>query len=233
MNLILTMAGKYTRFTNEGYKIPKYLFPWGKHNILSEIINNLQGFDNVFLVANENDKLFFSHVLHIMKNFKIPEENLVIVGDTRSQSDTAKTFLLKRYDTLSGPIVFHNIDTILFNRNVNDIKSKLANNDGYIDIFRSNNHSYSYVLVDDLQKTVYEIQEKILISNIATSGLYGFSNSNVFLDNCDEYDYISSVYKNMILNNQKIAVSTLYDEKNTWVVGTPSEYFNLSNKFLT
>ena len=28
MNLILTMAGKYSRFKEEGYTIPKFLLPW-------------------------------------------------------------------------------------------------------------------------------------------------------------------------------------------------------------
>ena len=41
MNLILTMAGKYSRFVNEGYKIPKYLLPWSNHTILSEILFNI------------------------------------------------------------------------------------------------------------------------------------------------------------------------------------------------
>ena len=41
MNLILTMAGRYSRFVNEGYRIPKYLLPWGNKPILSEILYEL------------------------------------------------------------------------------------------------------------------------------------------------------------------------------------------------
>ena len=53
MNLILTMCGKYSRFTTEGYKIPKFLLPWGNHCILSEILQQMKGFSDIYLIANE------------------------------------------------------------------------------------------------------------------------------------------------------------------------------------
>ena len=54
MNLILTMAGRYSRFINEGYKIPKYLLPWGKRSILSEILsimNHNNTFENIYVIV--------------------------------------------------------------------------------------------------------------------------------------------------------------------------------------
>ena len=80
MNLILTMAGKYSRFVNEGYKIPKYLLPWSNHTILSEILFNITKdniFKNIFLVANKNDKNFIHQILHTMKYYNIQSENLI------------------------------------------------------------------------------------------------------------------------------------------------------------
>lgn len=38
MNIIFTMAGKYTRFRLFGAKVPKYLLPLGPGTILSKII---------------------------------------------------------------------------------------------------------------------------------------------------------------------------------------------------
>ena len=55
MNLIITMAGRYSRFVDEGYKMPKYLLPWGDKSILNEIIlelNKHSDFDNIYLIAN-------------------------------------------------------------------------------------------------------------------------------------------------------------------------------------
>ena len=73
-----------------------------------------------------------------------------------------------------------------------------------------------------------EIKEKVLISNLATSGLYGFSSSSMFIENFDNEIYISEIYRKMIKKGMKIATGETYSESDTLVVGTPSEYFNLS-----
>ena len=38
MNLVLTMAGQYSRFKLFGSKVPKYLLPLGTETILAEVI---------------------------------------------------------------------------------------------------------------------------------------------------------------------------------------------------
>ena len=76
---------------------------------------------------------------------------------------------------------------------------------------------------------VRDIQEKILISSTASSGFYGFSNVDVFVENY-ESDYFSTTYRNMISNNKKIICGNLHDENDTLVLGTPKEYFYLSAK---
>ena len=100
--------------------------------------------------------------------------------------------------------------------------------DGYIDVFKSNNRNYSYVLTD--QNIVKSIAEKILISEYATSGLYGFSSFEKFNNFYDDSNdlYISDVYKRMIDEGQQILISDVYDENDTIVLGTPTDYLNSS-----
>jgi dTDP-glucose pyrophosphorylase len=232
MNLILTMAGKYSRFVNEGYKIPKYLLPWSNHTILSEILFNITKdniFKNIFLVANKNDKNFIHQILHTMKYYNIQSENLIYINDTKSQCETALISINEFSDKISNkePICFHNIDTILYKRNFEHVYECLIKYDGYIDIFTSNNHEYSYVLKD--QMFVRDIQEKILISSTASSGFYGFANVDVFIENYED-DYFSKTYRKMISNNKKVICGNLHDENDTLVLGTPKEYFYLSTK---
>ena len=79
---------------------------------------------------------------------------------------------------------------------------------------------------------ITEIIEKTLISDIATSGMYGFSSAEIF----KKYyvnGYISSVYKKMIIDNLSIVIGTNYSESDTIVLGTPDEYINLSKLQLT
>jgi dTDP-glucose pyrophosphorylase len=231
MNLILTMAGKYSRFKNEGYKLPKYLLPWGNRTILSEILNELlksKSIENVFLIVNKADSDFFSHLKKIMLYYKIDDKNLIQLPDTNGQAQSAFLGIseVEKFHKLHGPIIFHNIDTILYNRDVEAIKETLKKYDGHIDVFNSNNHDYSYVLLKN--NMVSEISEKVLISDLATSGLYGFSSSELFLDNYENENYISEIYKKLINNHKQISVSKNYSEKETIVLGTPSEYLRNS-----
>lgn len=230
MNLILTMAGKYSRFKEEGYTIPKFLLPWGDRSILSEILKEMSPhFKNIYLIANKNDEDFMIHVENIMNVYNIDLENLILIQDTASQSETLYEGL-RLIENIKGPIVVHNIDTILYNRNYKEIESNLLKNDGFVDIFNSNNPNYSYVLLEDTKIT--EIIEKTLISDIATSGMYGFSSAEIF----KKYyvnGYISSVYKKMIIDNLSIVIGTNYSESDTIVLGTPDEYINLSKLQLT
>ena len=83
MNLILTMAGKYSRFKEEGFKIPKFLLPWGDRSILSEILKEMSPhFKNIYLIANKNDKDFIIHVENIMDVYNIDLKNLILIQDT-------------------------------------------------------------------------------------------------------------------------------------------------------
>lgn len=151
------------------------------------------------------------------------------VLDTTGQAETAFIGINeanKRFK-LEGSTVIHNIDTILYNRNISSIKDSLKINDGHIDIFKSNNHAYSYVMIKN--GFVTAISEKILISDMATSGLYGFASPQLFLDNYNGELYISDIYKKLITNGLRIHVSETHDEKDTIVLGTPSDYISHSN----
>jgi len=230
MNLILTMAGKYSRFKGDGFTIPKFLLPWGDRSILSEILKEMSPhFKEIYLIANKNDGDFIIHVENIMNVYNIDLENLILIQDTSSQSETLYKGL-ELIGNIKGPIIVHNIDTILYNRNYKEIESKLLKNDGFVDVFNSNNPNYSYVLLEDT--IITEIIEKMLISDIATSGMYGFISTEIF----KKYyvnGYISSVYKKMINDNLSIVTGTNYSESNTVVLGTPDEYINLSKLKLT
>src|ERR1700748_2237691 len=92
MILILTMAGRYQRFLDEGYRLPKYLLPWGDRTVLSTILAELQRtrrFAQVLLVANHRDEVYMPHVRAIMRAHDIPPENLVLTHDTKGQAATA------------------------------------------------------------------------------------------------------------------------------------------------
>lgn len=233
MNLILTMAGKYNRFKVGGYKVPKYLLPWRRHTILAEILEHVgHRATNVYLVANKADVEYRPHVLDTLESFYgCSQNNLIYIDDTCGQAHTAHIALKKigLSKLNNDPVLFHNIDTILYNRNFIDIREQLADNSGYIDVFESNNHQYSYVLVNE-HGFVFEIAEKIVISNMATSGMYGFKTAELFNWYYSGQQYISDIYKKMINEGLSVRTGKLHDEKDTWVLGTPEEYMNMTRR---
>ena len=238
MNLILTMAGLYQRFASEGFKIPKYLLPWGDKTILAEILielNKDDAFKNILLVANKKDEAYFPHVRAIMKSNGISNANLIEISNTSGQAQTAMIGIeaLKSIaDNENSPIAFHNIDTILLNRNFSHVPSLMQVNFGYIDIFKANNKAYSYVLTDHNAR-ITSITEKIVVSNSATSGFYVFRNPALFKQYFHKDDlYISSLFARLINDDKNIIASDLHKEDDTIVLGTPMEYINASSTML-
>lgn len=224
MNLIYTMAGQYARFKKEGFKIPKYLLPWGASNILSTTIDLMSGgFDNIFFIVNKRDSQYFNHLRMIMKNKGISLDNIIVISDTESQNETAFEGLNQIKSELQGPVFFHNVDTFLFNRDFKNIKRSIVNNDGYIDVFNSNSHEYSYVISED--GLVMEVAEKVLISETASSGLYGFKDSRTYLKYYKS-GFIIDMFSQMIKDKCSVVHGFVHNEKDTKVLGTPKEYFD-------
>ncbi|EFO9214481.1 hypothetical protein IO397_001592 [Campylobacter lari] len=227
MNLIFTMAGKYRRFFDNGYKIPKYLLPWKSNTIFYEILSEFTkrySFKNIFFIVNKNDSAYLNIIGSTIEEFNISKHNIYAIEDTKSQAETA--FLgIKYFEHLinSDPVIFHNIDTILYDRNFFDIERALEIHDGYIDIFSSDSEEYSYI--EYTANIVNRIEEKKVISNSASSGLYGFKNIDLYLKYySEEANYISDLYKKMIANDNKIMCGKLYSIAETIVLGTPEEY---------
>jgi NDP-sugar pyrophosphorylase family protein len=224
------MAGKYSRFREEGFKIPKYLLPWGNRTILSEILHQFlknQFFTNVFLIANKEDEPFFAHVKKIMQVFEIPAENLIVITDTSGQAETAYKGIIEVHSKLKNePLLIHNIDTVLFHRDLSGAEKLLKEYTGFIDLFRSNNHEYSYVVAEN--SFVKVIAEKAVISDTATSGLYGFGYADLFIKYYTGEEYISQMYKSMIADGHSIIAGSVHQESDTIVLGTPNEYLKHS-----
>ena len=231
MKLILTMAGEYTRFINFSSAIPKYLLPIKKGVVLDAVLKpyveaNL--FEQVVLICNEKDKKFHNIVEEKLKYFSSAKTKLTYIKNSASQVDTAVQALGDdSINNMSQPILIANIDTILLQRNFKKIEQELKKSNGFIDTFKAYDKSYSYLIIDK-NDNVENIKEKIQISDLAASGLYGFNSEQEFL-NCvntlsEPVKNFSELYQNMINNGKKIKTVHNDQFKNTIVVGTPDQY---------
>jgi len=241
--IILTMAGKYERFRLFGNKVPKYLMPLGKATVLWHVIHELKQSspnDEFYLLANDADRDFKPIIASILSDFSIPSENLAYISDTASQLHTAFDIFnnFENFHEFTGPIAFSNIDTILKNRDdfFSSLKS-LQDQVCLIDTFTANSHNYSYILKSE-DNQVRDVSDHIKLSEMACSGLYGFSSASFF------YNYVtdflqentdagfSFFYKSLLNNNIEILNNNNVDTRNTVVLGTPEEYITSLHKFI-
>jgi len=233
MKIIFTMAGDYTRFQGFSSEVPKYLLPAKNGLILDSVImpfTKNENFNEVIFACNENDKKFIHIVEERLKLFRNSETNLIYLNKTFSQVETALDAIKKnKLENSNSPILITNIDTILLNRNFNKINYELSKCDGILDTFQAYDKDYSYVMPNE-KNEIINIKEKIQISEIASSGLYGFNSINKLYNQA--YDLrkkiknFSELYQYMIDEGKKIKMIHTPSTNNTIVVGTPHQYLD-------
>lgn len=241
MNVVLTMAGKYSRFRLFGNKVPKYLLPLGAETMLAEVIKQIYKSlknCNLFLIANRDDQVFLPIVRSIMRNYNINYNSLIYIDDTSSQLETAlfASELIASQD-LNSPITFVNIDTILRNRSkfYNDLEM-CAIDEAMLDVFVAANKQYSYARIS-ADNLVTKVVDKNIINNNACSGLYGFgsyyemSKTSAELLKKNGLANFTDLYNEYISLGRKVFAHKTVDPSNTIVLGTPEEYLINIHRF--
>lgn len=221
--LVLCMAGLYRRFRDAGYTTPKFLLPVGEETLLARIARLLPA-PELLLVANERDR---EHEAAIRA--AVPTGGLLFVGDTSGQAETAAIGARELAPRWTGPVLFHNVDTLVIGRDLHRIGEILARADGFVDVFDSDSPAYSYVAVDGARVTA--IAEKVVISRHATTGLYGFRSCATYLEACaatttrsrGEF-YVSDVYRTLLERGGVVEIDAAREGQDTVVLGTPEEY---------
>ena len=237
MNLILTMAGLYERFREFSYEIPKYLLPLSNRTVLYYVLkpfNESLLFNRVLLVANKRDLRFRSQIERTLNEFNFKIADIIFIDSTEGQSETAcegLAFLLQQSNVKKCPVVIHNIDTILLNRDFGLMQKESKDSACVVDVFSGNNEAYSYVLKTEGYVTT--IVEKKVVSNIASSGCYLFTDPDSALlylsKSCNHY--LSDSIMKMINDGHHIKTTPLSMEGDTFVMGTPEEYINSMSVF--
>ena len=236
-SLIITAAGKASRFHDVGYDQPKYLLPWvNSQSILKTIIDELtisNLIDNVLVIVNKREQFFEDKIRNELP--KTVNSDLIFVGDTLGQ---AHTTLLGVEEIIKRGLgddnfIMHNSDTILKNRNIEKLTNFSSNEKviGFIDTFQSNNKAYSYVL--ESEGILKRFLEKETISPMASSGLISFNSAKIFLEIYNNYsskiDNTAEIYMSKFIdcssqNGDLYKVNYNPESSNTIVLGTPEEY---------
>jgi NDP-sugar pyrophosphorylase family protein len=228
------MAGYYKRFESLSLNIPKYLLPYKDQSIFYEVVKGHLSSEitKISFIVNKRDSNYFNLLKFQIKSLKIQNFNFVVIEKTNSQIETINKGILKILEKSKNnlPLAITNIDTLIINRNFKLYNNLIKKNDCLVDIFKSNNRGYSYVIFDK-NKNVINIKEKIIISNYASSGLYIFKNSKILLEQLkismnDKDGYFSQMINRMIQSNLKVICNKISNSEKTIVLGTPDQYLS-------
>ena len=237
MKVIITGAGKGSRFRNIGIYKPKYqltankkpLFYWSMRSL--EVLKDQP---HIFIFNKENfDEKFIKKWLSVLgiKKFKI----IIIDEFTNGQATTAS--LAGKYIKDKDDVLIFNVDTFIKPKS---IKKSFFRDDGSVVCTNALGDHWSFIRKD---KNNYAIQasEKIRISNEACVGIYYFKKWKDFKaliknhgdDVIKKYKelYIAPLYQYMINDGKKIYVPHI-DVTNLICLGTPKEIESFDKNWL-
>jgi len=239
MNFIFTFCGNGVRFTDKGFTTPKFLLKLNDNRTILEHIMAAITFpedSNIYFLVNNKNRKFEQETLSVIEKFTLPWGfTLDYNSDTTGQAESA-LIAINKIDN-NRPIIIMNNDTIIKQRDFNYIGKRLhSGRVCYVDLFepeiKSSNLSYAKKHGD----LVTEIKEKKVISNYASSGLYGFSSSSFYKElyyTSSFYNnekYISQVIEEAIIKGNDVFAHTIYNENQTIILGTPEQYHSHINR---
>lgn len=237
VNLIMPMGGSGSRFSKDGFSIPKPLieieekpfFYWATQSIRKFVeLNSL-----VFVVLEEH-VIDFEIDKKIKKYF--PEAIIRIIP--KVLNGAVLTCLEGVKEVMNElPIIFNDCDHMFqchsFYEYCNN--GEFSKNDGALLTFDSTDPKFSY-LECDLNGNVIRTVEKVAISNNAICGTYYFKSKKTFVDAAQKYldvcnykEYFVSGIYNVMAESGQIINKFCVDSHLSF--GTPEEYSLAINSY--
>jgi NDP-sugar pyrophosphorylase family protein len=227
MIVVVPMAGRGTRFADKGYDVPKPLIKVAGKPMIYWALKSLEGvsYNQIIFIAlrEHEDKYGIKRILSEILNNDF--ELLLIDEVTEGQLCTvlaARDYLMNQQELLiiSSDSLIRSDIGIEINRKKEEIK-------GIISVINMPGNNWSFARTDSIDNVV-EVAEKVRISDNASTGIYYFSDTSIFLQLADdiitkkektkgEY-YIIPIYQKMIEKLQAVKISVA---KEMWDLGTP------------
>ena len=227
-NLVVPMAGRGSRFTEEGYKDSKPFIPVIGKPMIQRVIENLNfefvpEYKTIILCQKSDyDKYDFSIFEKI-----IGHNNIEIITVEEVTEGAACTLLLaKDFINNDTPMLSFNTDQMI-DYNVQETFDLMRQYDGGIPCFKGNSEDWSYAKTDRFG-FVRQVAEKKVISNNATAGYYYWSKGSDFVkyaeqmiaanDRVNNEFYVAPVYNYAVMDGKLITITNV-DE--IYELGTP------------
>ena len=233
MNIVIPMAGLGTRFSNEGFKLPKPLIETNGKTLIEHSISTLGVEGRYIFITRKYNNPEYNELL--TKRLKEIQPNCVEIQlnkPTRGATETA--LAAKEYIDNNEPLIITNCDQITdwdaskFNEFISN-----PNIEGVVVTYPSTNPKNSFAVVED--NKVVKLVEKQPVSDIALIGVHYWREGYMFVETAEmlleDFEikgrpecYISETYNYLIHTgahiksyhitaNEYIPLGTPYDLK--------------------
>lgn len=226
LNIVIPMAGLGSRFANVGYKLPKPLIDVNEKPMIQVVVENINiNARYIFVVMKHHaEKYDFNNILK-----EITCDNYEIKTIDKLTEGSACTVLTIR-DMIDNdtPMMLANSDQYL-EWDPYEFLVKTQCVDGLISCFEADHPKWSYAKTDTDGK-VTEVAEKRVISNLATTGVYYFSNGSQFVRCADSMiaknirtngEFYNAPIYNELIEEGGVVKTHMCDKM--WGIGTPED----------
>jgi len=242
--ILVPMAGRGSRFAKVGYKKPKPLIDVFDRPMVQWVVDNFKA------ITNEKTQFVFCVLKEHLedKEYNLKEElekmapNCGIVSVDQVTEGTACTVLLAKqyFNDPNTELIIANSDQYLEwdEKEFYDTMHKSKEIEGGISTFYhpERETKWSFAKLND-KGFVTEVQEKVPISDLATTGIYYWRKGNDFVKYTEQMIaknirvsgefYTCPVYNEAIQDGKKIVISNC---KKMWGLGVPDDLnFFLAN----
>ena len=184
--IVIPMAGLSRRFSEAGYRLPKYMLDLHGRSVFAHAVSSFEAYFGLepFLFIARDEAGTPAFIERETAALGVARAQTVILSEpTRGQADTVMLGLDEAGVSRDEPLTIFNIDTIRPGFRHPDAPWAAAAA-GYLEVMHGDDPGFSYVRTDPCfsDERVLETAEKRVISNLASTGLYQFRTAQLFAD---------------------------------------------------
>nr|WP_314633328.1 glycosyltransferase family 2 protein [uncultured Oribacterium sp.] len=219
LNIVVPMAGRGSRFSNAGYKMPKPLIDVHGHYMIEYVTKNLTPqIEHRFIYICQEEHLEKYQLEKYLR--QIAPNCVVVTVDHITEGAACTVLLAEEYINSNDPLMIANSDQYI-DTDINHYLRQMKNHDGLIMTMPANDPKWSFIKVDE-KNLVSMVREKEVISNEATVGVYNYKHGKDFV----KYSHLM-IGKNIRVNNE-FYVAPVYNEMID--AGMKITYFDVGEK---
>lgn len=231
LNIVIPMAGRGSRFANEGYTMPKPLIDVHGRTMIEYVTSNITPECEhrfIYLCLQEHLEKY-----NLKEQLEKTAQCCIVIPVNQVTEGAACTVLLaEKYIDNNDMLMMANSDQYV-DIDINEYLLAIGENDGLIMTMYADDPKWSFIQFNK-DKLVTMVREKEVISNEATVGIYNFKRGTDFVKYAHQMIaknirvnnefYVAPVYNEMIEDGKKVGFYNIGSEDNgMYGLGIPSD----------